>query len=103
DVERLALRHAVDDVDEHHVAKVLETGKESERATDLAGTDQRDLVARHERPRGRKRVSGVSGNSILRLRGPGGALFFPRRTKSRKTNANPRVRARVEVAGNRRG
>ena len=47
DVERLALRHAVDDVEQHDVAQFLEAGEQGQRAADLAGADQRDLVACH--------------------------------------------------------
>ena len=50
-VERLALRHAVDDVEQHDIAQFLEPGQQSERAADLAGADQRDLLACHVIPR----------------------------------------------------
>jgi hypothetical protein len=47
DVERLALRHALDDIDENYIAELLQPGKERQRAADLPGADQRDLVACH--------------------------------------------------------
>ena len=47
DVERLALRHAVDDVEQHDVAQFLQAGQQGERAADLSGADQRDLLACH--------------------------------------------------------
>ena len=47
EVERLALRHAFDDVEQHDVAELLEADEMSERAADLAGADQRNLVTRH--------------------------------------------------------
>ena len=47
DVERLALRHAVDDVEQHDIAQLLDACEQCQRATDLAGADQRDLVASH--------------------------------------------------------
>ena len=47
DVERLALRNALRDVEQHDVAEFLEAGEMGERAADLAGADQRDFLARH--------------------------------------------------------
>ena len=47
DVERLALRHALGDVEQDDVAEFLEADEMGERAADLAGADQGDLVARH--------------------------------------------------------
>ena len=47
DVERLALRDAFGDVEQHDVAELLEADEMSERAADLAGADQRNLVTRH--------------------------------------------------------
>ncbi|MDF9866084.1 hypothetical protein M2437_005066 [Methylorubrum pseudosasae] len=47
DVERLALRHAVDDVEQHHVTEFLEAGEMGQRAADLSGADERDLAACH--------------------------------------------------------
>src|SRR5271166_4790842 len=47
DVERLALRHAVDHVEEDDVAELLEPGQQCNGAADLPGPDQRDLVACH--------------------------------------------------------
>ena len=47
DVERLALRHAVDDVEQHDVAEFLETDEQRERAADLSCADQSDLLTCH--------------------------------------------------------
>ena len=47
DVERLALRDAFHDVEHHDVAEFLEADEVGERAADLAGADQRNLVTRH--------------------------------------------------------
>jgi hypothetical protein len=47
DVERLPLRHAVDHVEQHDVAELLEPGQQGDRAADLPAPDQRDLVACH--------------------------------------------------------
>src|SRR3546814_7535781 len=47
EIERLALGHAVDDVEENDVAQLLEAGEQRQSAADVAGADQRDLVARH--------------------------------------------------------
>ena len=47
DVERLPLRNAVDDIEEHDVAQLLEARQQSKRAADLPGADKRDLVACH--------------------------------------------------------
>ena len=44
-VERLALRHALDDVEEHDVAEALEQRQVRQRAADHAGTDHRDLAS----------------------------------------------------------
>ena len=46
-VERLALRHPVDDVEEHDVAQFLHRRQMRQRAADLAGADQSNLLARH--------------------------------------------------------
>ena len=47
DVERLALRDAFHDVEHHDVAELFEADEVGERAADLAGADQRNLVTRH--------------------------------------------------------
>ena len=47
EVERLALRDAFGDVEQHDVAELLEADEVSERAADLACADQRNLVTRH--------------------------------------------------------
>ena len=48
EVERLALRDAFDDVEQHDVAQFLQADEVGERAADLAGADQRNLVTRHD-------------------------------------------------------
>ncbi len=47
DVERLALRDALHDVEHHDVAELFEADEVGERTADLAGTDQRNLITRH--------------------------------------------------------
>lgn len=46
-VKRLALWHAINDVEKDDVAKLFETDEVSKRATNIASTDERDLVAGH--------------------------------------------------------
>ena len=48
EIERLALRHAVDDVEQDDVAEFLERRQVGQGAADLAGPDQSNLLARHE-------------------------------------------------------
>src|SRR3546814_2125339 len=47
EIQRLALRHPVDDVEEDDVAQLLQAGEQGQGAADVAGADQRDLVASH--------------------------------------------------------
>ncbi len=47
DVERLALRHALGDVEHHDVAQFFQADEVSQRSADLAGANQSNLVARH--------------------------------------------------------
>ena len=47
DVERLALRHALGDVEQHDVAQFFQADEMSQRSADLAGANQSNLVARH--------------------------------------------------------
>ena len=47
DVERLALGNALGDVEQDDVAEFLQADEVGERAADLAGADERDLVASH--------------------------------------------------------
>ena len=47
DIERLALGHAFGDVEHHDVAELLQADEVSQRAADLTGADQSNLVARH--------------------------------------------------------
>ena len=49
-VERLALRHAVDHVEQDDFAKLPDTGKMGKGAADLARADQRNTITRHEIP-----------------------------------------------------
>ena len=46
-VERLALRHAVDDVEQHDIAERLGRGEVRQRAADVSSADQRNFVACH--------------------------------------------------------
>ena len=48
DVERLALRQALHDVEQHDVAQLLQGDEMGERAADLSAADQRDFLAGHE-------------------------------------------------------
>ena len=50
EVERLALRHAVDDVEQDDVAQFLERDQMRQRSADLPRPDESDLLARHEPP-----------------------------------------------------
>ena len=47
DVERLALRNALRDIEHHDIAKFFQSDEMSERPSDLTGADQANLVARH--------------------------------------------------------
>ena len=47
EIERLALRDAVGDVEQDDVAEFLETGQQRQRAADLPSPDQCNLVTRH--------------------------------------------------------
>ena len=55
-IERLALRHALDHVEQDDVAEFLLRGEMGERAADVAGADQRDLLAGHEHSLARGRT-----------------------------------------------
>ena len=46
-IERLALRDALGDVEQHDIAQFLEADEMGERATDLTRADQRNLVTLH--------------------------------------------------------
>ena len=46
-IQGLALGNPVDDVEKHHVAQLFQAGEESQGAADVAGADQRDLIASH--------------------------------------------------------
>ena len=46
-IQRLALRHAVDDVEKDDVAQLFHRRQERQRPADLAGPDQSYLLARH--------------------------------------------------------
>jgi hypothetical protein len=47
DVQRLTLRHAFGDVEQHDVAELAHGGEVGERAANHSGTDKRDLGAGH--------------------------------------------------------
>ena len=47
DIERLALRHALGDVEHHDVAEFLQADEMRERAADLPRADQCNLGTRH--------------------------------------------------------
>src|SRR5581483_3186015 len=47
DVERLALRHALGDVEHDDVTEFLQADQVSQRSADLAGANQSNLIARH--------------------------------------------------------
>ena len=49
DVERLARRDAREDIEHHHIAELLEPDQVGERAADIAGADEGDLLAGHAR------------------------------------------------------
>ena len=75
DVERLSLRHAFDNVEQHDIAQFLEAGQEGQRAADLAGADQRDLVACHREILVIRVCQGGQGMArvLPRIPGPGKA------------------------------
>ena len=83
EVQRLALRHAVHDVEEHDVAEILERGEVGERAADVARADQRDLAACH-------------GES-LRFWGVAGLVSCPK-TEDKRYLAPPYVMAGLDPA-----
>ncbi len=47
EVERLALGQALDDVEEHDIAKLFQADQSRERAADLAAADERNPAAGH--------------------------------------------------------
>ena len=47
EIERLALRHALGDIEHHDIAQFLQADEVGQRSADLAGADQSNLVARH--------------------------------------------------------
>jgi hypothetical protein len=47
EIERLALRDALGDIEQHHIAEFVVANEMGERAADLAGTDQSNLGTRH--------------------------------------------------------
>ena len=55
DVERLALRNAFGDVEHHDIAELLQADEMSQRAADLTGADEGDLVTRHREKLSRMR------------------------------------------------
>ena len=46
-IQRLALRHPIDDVEKNDVAQFLHRRQMRQRSADLAGSDQGNLLARH--------------------------------------------------------
>ena len=48
DVQSLALRNPIHDVEKDDVAQLFQTGEQGERAADIPGADQRDLVTGHD-------------------------------------------------------
>jgi hypothetical protein len=46
-IERLALRHALDHVEQHDIAEALQGGEVGQRAADIAGADKGDFLAGH--------------------------------------------------------
>jgi hypothetical protein len=62
EVERLSLRYALGNVEQHDIAELFETDEMGKRAADLAGTNQRNFGTRHVREhlvRGIARVGAV--------------------------------------------
>ena len=59
-VERLALRHAFDDVEQDDVAEFLLRGEQRQRPADIPGSDQCDLLASHG---ARHSLPGKPGNA----------------------------------------
>jgi hypothetical protein len=47
DIQRLALRHALGDIEHDHVAELFQANEVSQRSADLTGANQCNLVARH--------------------------------------------------------
>ncbi len=47
EIERLALRHAFHDVEQHHIAELFQTDQKRQRAADLTRTNKCNLVSRH--------------------------------------------------------
>ena len=47
DIQRLALRHAIDHVEQNDVAQFLHTGQKRQRATDLSSSNKSYLLTRH--------------------------------------------------------
>src|SRR5204863_7682038 len=69
EIERLALRNAFGDVEQHHIAKLLQTGEMCERTADLASTDQRNFWTRHGgNALGISRRGGRTGRTVAALR-----------------------------------
>ena len=48
EVQRLALGQAFGDVENHHIAQLLQRHQMGERAADLSAADESDFLARHE-------------------------------------------------------
>ncbi len=65
EIERLALRNALSDVEQNDVAELLEADQMGERAADLPSPDQCDLRTRHVGKTLRIRAVGIPGNRTL--------------------------------------
>ena len=92
EIERLALRHAVDDVEQDDVAQFLQRGQMRQRAADLAGPDQSNLLARH-------------GEFFRSLRQPHVTAAQPREVRGLLSADRPRRSSRTfgSVEANSRG
>ena len=83
EIERLALRNAVDDVEQDDVAQLLHRREMSQRAADLSGSDQCDLLARHGLPPARLRCrSGFASKRLITQKDGVPILPQPRAGKS---------------------
>jgi hypothetical protein len=64
-VQALALWDALRNVEEHDVAELLQADEMSERAADLSGADQRDLLASHDEVLGKGAPHGSADDAPL--------------------------------------
>ena len=47
EIQRLALRNAFDDVEKHDITEFLQTDQQRQRPSDMAGTDESNLLSSH--------------------------------------------------------